>query len=163
MGEDNISIENAKQLSINFGKEVISLSQSKNLTAALAEWDLEWIDDIGLDWEHLENFCACGNHIRYINNYYNRLNSHRIQAGSCCSKRFGLYVDFSTKLKYFISAIYLARGKKDNPSENFAQNLLKIYNSYTHKGRFKITEKPKNWLEKITGHKWQWKVKKYKV
>jgi|ACXJ01.1.fsa_nt_gi hypothetical protein len=56
MKNEFYSEENAKRLHINFGEEVLKLSKSENLVAALTGLALEWIFDVGLTWADLEKF-----------------------------------------------------------------------------------------------------------
>lgn len=147
----SIEKESAKRLHLNFNKEILDRSQSKDLTAALAEWKYESTDDVGEKWENLEFNCVCGKRIRYLYNFVNRVTGNGAQVGSCCMKRFGINVDFSTQIRYLTSAKYLA---KDEKSKKFVGDLIDQFARY--KKRFKITSKQLNWLEAITGRKWRW-------
>lgn len=152
METDSGEEESAKWLHLNFNKEILARSQSKDLMAALAELKYESTDDSGEKWEALEVRCICGKRIRYVYNFVNQFTKNGAQVGSCCMKRLGINIDFSTQIRYLTSAGYLA---KDERSKKFVGDLIQQFTNY--KKRFKITSKQQHWLESITGQEWKWR------
>lgn len=130
--------------SIQFNKNLLFHSESKDLNTALKEWKLLYVTE-------KENNCICGHQIIKNCIFENKYNYSKITIGSTCVKKF-FGLDYSDQFdiknlmsKYSVRLLnYCLEEKIINQFEyNFLDNLPK-FKKYSDKQRilfFKIHEK----------------------
>jgi len=91
--------------------KIVELSESKNYFDAIDEWDLIYMNDLGVEIGH----CTCGHLIRYEYHLKNKENGKNLIVGSTCINRFDeKNKQLNKKIKWVDDAIRMEKVNKFN-------------------------------------------------